>query len=224
MRPQKFLSFLGAPVIGLLALSQPASAYVLNFEGNICGGGGACFNYSWIDQNYGDVAGLVDVITTRNVGSYGYSGAANHSLLWWANNYSGLTSVAWGDSGVEVGLFLKPAAGYRITLNGFDGGSYLNATRSTQFSILDGTSGAVLFSTGPTTVGALPVSFSGPYTSSGGIKIQWGPDGFDVGVDNVNFSVTPIASGVPEPATWAMMLLGFAGLGMMGRRRKVAQA
>jgi len=29
-----------------------------------------------------------------------------------------------------------------------------------------------------------------------------------------------LASGVPEPSTWAMMLLGFAGLGFMAYRRK----
>jgi hypothetical protein len=32
-------------------------------------------------------------------------------------------------------------------------------------------------------------------------------------------TVTPITSGVPEPSTWAMMLLGFAGLGYAGYRR-----
>jgi hypothetical protein len=37
-----------------------------------------------------------------------------------------------------------------------------------------------------------------------------------------NFSVDNIvvASSVPEPATWAMMLLGFAGVGFMAYRRK----
>jgi hypothetical protein len=35
--------------------------------------------------------------------------------------------------------------------------------------------------------------------------------------DDVTFgSVTP---GVPEPSTWAMMMLGLAGLGLAGRRR-----
>lgn len=33
---------------------------------------------------------------------------------------------------------------------------------------------------------------------------------------------TPSVPAVPEPATWAMMLLGFAGLGFMGYRRKAA--
>jgi len=34
-------------------------------------------------------------------------------------------------------------------------------------------------------------------------------DDFDIGV-----------SGVPEPSTWAMMLLGFAGLGFAGYRQR----
>jgi hypothetical protein len=34
---------------------------------------------------------------------------------------------------------------------------------------------------------------------------------------------TAVASGVPEPSTWAMMILGFAGIGLIGcRRRKTA--
>jgi hypothetical protein len=30
----------------------------------------------------------------------------------------------------------------------------------------------------------------------------------------------PVAGAVPEPSTWAMMILGFAGLGFMAYRRK----
>jgi Laminin B (Domain IV)/PEP-CTERM motif len=36
------------------------------------------------------------------------------------------------------------------------------------------------------------------------------------GLDNV----TLMTAGVPEPSTWAMMILGFAGLGFMGYRRR----
>jgi PEP-CTERM motif len=35
----------------------------------------------------------------------------------------------------------------------------------------------------------------------------------------LNFSGTPIGTPTPEPATWAMMLAGFAGLGCLGYRR-----
>lgn len=37
-------------------------------------------------------------------------------------------------------------------------------------------------------------------------------------------SVTPITSGVPEPSTWAMMMLGFAGVGFVAYRRKAKPA
>lgn len=44
-----------------------------------------------------------------------------------------------------------------------------------------------------------------------------------VGLDNV--SVTGATSaGVPEPAAWALMLMGFGGLGAMLRRRRLATA
>jgi hypothetical protein len=35
---------------------------------------------------------------------------------------------------------------------------------------------------------------------------------------------TAVASGVPEPSTWAMLLLGFAGIGFMAYRRKAKPA
>jgi hypothetical protein len=41
------------------------------------------------------------------------------------------------------------------------------------------------------------------------------------GLDDV--SVTPVAA-VPEPGTWAMMILGFAGVGFMAYRRKAKPA
>jgi len=39
-------------------------------------------------------------------------------------------------------------------------------------------------------------------------------------------STTPAPAGVPEPATWAMMIMGFMGVGAAVRRRggKVAVA
>ena len=35
-----------------------------------------------------------------------------------------------------------------------------------------------------------------------------------------NYAAAGAVSAVPEPSTWAMMLLGFAGIGFMAYRRK----
>jgi hypothetical protein len=46
-----------------------------------------------------------------------------------------------------------------------------------------------------------------------------GSSGFSyIGVDSVSVVQTS-PGGVPEPSTWAMILLGFAGVGYMGYRR-----
>jgi PEP-CTERM motif len=42
----------------------------------------------------------------------------------------------------------------------------------------------------------------------------------DALIDGVSFQGPAVVSGVPEPSTWAMMLLGFAGVGFMAYRRK----
>jgi hypothetical protein len=39
----------------------------------------------------------------------------------------------------------------------------------------------------------------------------------------LDLSFTPVGPTVPEPSTWALMLLGFAGLGFAGWRRAAAQ-
>lgn len=44
-------------------------------------------------------------------------------------------------------------------------------------------------------------------------------------VDNVSFSgPSPVVASVPEPSTWAMLLIGFAGLGFAGYRRATKSA
>ncbi len=42
----------------------------------------------------------------------------------------------------------------------------------------------------------------------------------DAGSYSGTLNVQPVRGAVPEPATWAMMLLGFAGVGFAMRRRR----
>lgn len=70
------------------------------------------------------------------------------------------------------------------------------------------------------TIGA--ISYTGSYYTSGTGGTLAFPSTFASTREYmlVNFQV---ASGVPEPATWAMMLIGFAGLAFAARRRAAAR-
>jgi hypothetical protein len=43
-------------------------------------------------------------------------------------------------------------------------------------------------------------------------------------VDNISGTADALTAAVPEPSTWAMMILGFAGVGFIAYRRKAKQA
>ncbi|MHA6723417.1 PEPxxWA-CTERM sorting domain-containing protein [Sphingomonas sp. RS2018] len=51
-----------------------------------------------------------------------------------------------------------------------------------------------------------------------GAGFQYGNDE-SWGIDNIRLSGTAVNSAVPEPATWAMMMLGFGGMGYAVRRK-----
>jgi hypothetical protein len=62
------------------------------------------------------------------------------------------------------------------------------------------------------TSGNTAISFIETATNDGGNN--------DALIDGVSFQGPAVAGAVPEPSTWAMMILGFVGLGFMGYRRR----
>jgi hypothetical protein len=74
-------------------------------------------------------------------------------------------------------------------------------------------------------LGAGWTNYSGGFVAGGGpysFSLNFGPLGFgpaqaaaDFVVDNIDISVA-----VPEPATWAMMIMGFMGIGFLAYRRR----
>jgi hypothetical protein len=206
---------LGATLtVAALTFAGNVGATVLTFDGPICAGV-ACADFNFIDANYGS--------STSIAVAYEFGDTAlTPKLAWWDTDYSDLTNVAWGAPGGTPKIFLQPLGGASVTLNGFDLGSWPHFANNTQVTIVDGLNN-ILFSSGQISIsGVSHTHFSGPYTSTTGIGIQFGPDGYNVGIDNIDFSVS--GGTVPEPATLGMLLLGLAGLGFVGLGRKKGNA
>ena len=68
-------------------------------------------------------------------------------------------------------------------------------------------------------------NFTFAYTDAAGNPFTGGP-GTNVGlievIDNITFDVDVIRNPIPEPAAWAMMIMGFGGVGAVLRRRRVS--
>jgi hypothetical protein len=76
-------------------------------------------------------------------------------------------------------------------------------------------------------LGALQLTFENPFPTSGTDPLVVGEGGpswenysYTLGGSPIRYLVSgDVVASVPEPSTWAMMLVGFAGLGFAGYRR-----
>lgn len=221
---QRLLGLLSVVAIATLWGTQ-VHATALTFDGNICNGSSQCSINLSIDQTYGDIAGQLDVVYETRVGN-GNTNVSFPFLVWWSTNYSDLLNVAFAPGGVgpvgEVALF--PLAGFQVTLDSFDLGAWPNTLPNTsissQYTIYDSTYNT-LISSGPITISRTVHSHFLPnLTNANGLIIQWGPDAFNVGIDNINFTVQSINGTVPEPTTWLLLTSGLVATWAFHRRSR----
>ena len=79
--------------------------------------------------------------------------------------------------------------------------------------------GATLIgTTSGTGTGQFILSFAAPTITR--IAVRPGTFNDWVGVDNINFTPNVAVGAIPEPASWAMMLVGFGAMGVVVRRAK----
>ena len=197
-----------------------AEGAVLDFSGNVCATAtGACTNSASIAQTYGDVTGQLDIIYDYNIDDLTPAGAMAAGLKYYTR-YGDLVDVAFGGANDAAGtaeIFFQPVDGYSVSVTGFALDPFLNREWLSQYSIRDGL-GNLLFSSGQIRVGPSHLDVVNSWTSSTGIRIQWGPSAFNVAIDNVNYAVSP----VPLPAT-GWLLLTAVGAGTMRWRRSTSQ-
>jgi PEP-CTERM motif len=66
----------------------------------------------------------------------------------------------------------------------------------------------------------VPLTYTLGPNDTGGGSASLGGEGFGLSAVTVTYTIPSIAPGVPEPSTWAGMLIGFVGLGYAGFRRR----
>ena len=225
----KTLLGFGVSVVALLAASGASAAVDLNFEGiNSTYPSG----YAFINGFY-DGGTSSDGTTGTNYGITFSSNAQAICLNSLSVVCSNTSRGGLGDPNSQEGglFFLSGDQTYMDVAAGFTTGFSFNYSAIgsggsvTVYSGLDG-SGTALASL------ALPTTPSGPCPGYNAGFCSFYPIGVgfsgtaesvsfagaanEIVFDDVTFgSVTP---GVPEPATWVLMMLGLAGVGMAGRR------
>lgn len=220
---------IGAAVVALAASSLAGSAsatpHTLTFDQSNACGVAACGDGSAISANYGSVAGL-------QISYNSYDNLGNHlssSMYSWDTQYGDLTDIAYAAGGdcCSVGEITFQVTQPGVTFTFIDAmfASWPNVDRTTQISLLR-LDRSLFGTTGPITApGAGHYSVTCSCTTTSGFILQFGPDAFNTGVDNIRFDVSGATGTVPEPAGWALMLAGFGALGSALRlRRRVVLA
>ena len=215
---------LSAAMLAAPVAEAATTDFTLDFSGDICtttAGGPmnqTCGNGSRISQDYGDIAGKLDVIHDAN-----RTAAGLQDLFYWGTGYASLDNVAYGtNGGGGLSILFQPEAGHFVTVTGFQIAHYnTNRVANTTVEVIDMAGGSSLFRQAYNPLPKNEVfSFSGSWTSTSGIRINLGPDAWDVGISNITGSVSVI----PLPAAGWLLLSALAGLGLAARRRRTATA
>ena len=214
-RPPRGHAALRALLALALASAAPvagAAVYTLDFGPAACAG--ACAPGSFVDQAYGDVAGVLDISSGLEIAGTpaGLSGA-----LRWAASFGAAVGAAAPEAGGFARIVLVPAAGATVRLVDFtlavssrDAVSYQVRDIGAPFATF------VLGTWSPTTATDTRLFDPTSATSGSGLALTFGGASGSVALDRLTVSVT---SPVPEPRAWAAMLVGLGLVGLATRRR-----
>ena len=167
-------------------------------------------SYQTIASDYGSIAGVIDLLNTTPGGT---------NLLFWTDSYSG-RPAAYSNSSVGL-ITLTPAAGLTVTLDSFFLGGWPNTNRNISYSIDDlATPGLDISVNAAFVAGSTGLLVTPALTSATGLRISFGPDGYNGGINNIAFSI----AAVPEPESYLMLLAGLGLVGAIARRGRRSRA
>lgn len=204
---------LAAGGLALSLLALPAYATTIDFNNTGCTSAGV---FCVIPQTYGDTADI-DMshrIITKSTGQTVGIGLFNYK-----QKYGDLNSVVFGgydNANYLSEIKLTAKTGRLLSLTSFDFATFGNRAAKVPIKVFDLNGNLLnngLYNTNYPTHSTLALNTA--YLP--GVIIRWGPDSYNVGLDNITYSVK---SAAPEPASWAMMVVGFGALGWTSRRQR----
>jgi hypothetical protein len=214
-----------------LMLTTPATAAVVVFGPDSCGGPATCTDFGLISQDFGDTAEVN--ISYRGVAAPGDN--ATVAARPWRYSDGGMSGgngafVAPSSSAPQLFAefrldLLEPGS---VTLNSVDFGTYFGIAETLEYFVFDTAwnplgSGTVLLDENALVQVLLGI------TSSNGLILQFGAASLGGGIQNIDFTWNAAAGpnpppAVPEPASWAMLMTGFGLIGTVRRRRRAVAA
>ncbi len=209
-----------SPAVGIAALvaitaQQTHAAETIDFENTGCRAGSSGF--CEIPDSYADTEEIDVSYASVNI----LTGARAEGLYRYGVGYGDLNGVTFGgrnriDYASEIRLEAK--SGFVLSLLDFDFASFANRSPVTPIVISD-LAGNIISEGVRSTGGSTHNNYLVNSAFGSGVVIRWGPDGYEVGLDNIRYTTRELTGAVPEPGTWAMMIAGFGMVGAGLRRR-----
>jgi hypothetical protein len=202
---------LGALAVGAFASASGANAAVVVFSDNF-NSYPTALNWS-PPANWQVTAGSVDLIGNTTSGPFFdlYPGNGGYVDLNGSSNAVGTLATTQSFAAGSYTLTFDLAGSARADMD--------STSKTTTITIGDWSTTITLLPTDPYHL------FTFTFATTGGELSFADSTGGNPNIGNILDNVT-LSTAVPEPATWAMMALGFAGLGTVafGRRRKTGAA